>query len=244
MHRRDAYIGYYSYYTPEYREYVGSPLTEPLTVGETYYISFWTNMADSGNYTGLNFGASNNMGLLFTMNSNAWMDFNGPAFPFRNYAHLHRQQVLTDTANWTLVSGSFVADSAYRYVVLGNFFDNDHTDVFPMPPGSGEYSYCLVDNVCVSSNPAGCDATAIEEVSRMGLPTAFVNGALGDLVVTWPGHPGFHGEVVDFAGRTVGLGEAGADRFRLHVENWSTGVYIVRLRQEGATAFVKFVIPR
>ncbi len=240
----DAYAGFYLFSTNnQYRENIGVSLTQPLTIGETYYASFWVNMADSGNYFALNFGACNNMGLLCTMNSNAWEDTNGPAFSFRNYAHLYRAEVLTDTANWTLVSGSFVADSAYQYVVLGNFFDNDHTNVLPMPPGNGEYSYCLVDNVCVSPSPNGCDITAIDEVPRPGLPTACIDGASG-VVVTWPGHSGFRAKVVDMAGRTVRYAETGTHEFRLPLDDWSAGVYIVRLRQEGETAFVKFVIPR
>ena len=240
----DAYAGFYAYYTPEYREFLGAPLTEPLTEGETYYASFWVNMADSGNYFGWNFGAVNNMGLLFTMNSNAWVDFNGPPFPFRNYAHVYRAEVLTDTAAWTLVNGSFVADSAYQYVVLGNFFDNAHTEVLPVPPGNGEYSYCLIDNVCVSPNPNGCDVTAIDEVARPVFPTAFVNMSIGNLIVVWPGHPGFHGDVMDMSGRIVSSMDTNTDEFRMPLGDWSAGVYIVRLTEGKVGAFVKFVIPR
>jgi hypothetical protein len=241
----DAYVGFYAYYADQqYREYVGTPLTAPLTVGETYYMSLWVNMADSGNYYALNFGACNNMGLLFTMHSNAWTDFNGPGFPFRNYAHLYRQEVLTDTANWTLVSGSFVADSAYQYLVLGNFFDNAHTDVLPLPPGNGEYSYCFVDNVCVSPNPNGCDVTGIDEIQWQDLPTAFVDGAAGNLVVTWPGHARYTGEVVDMTGRRICNAETSGGQLRLSIAGLSAGMYVTRLREGGERAFVKFVIPR
>ncbi len=241
----DAYAGYIAYYEyQQYREYIGTQLTAPLTVGTTYYLSFWVNMADSGNYFGRNFGASNNMGLLFTMDSNAWVDLTGPAFPFRNFAHLYRAEVLTDTANWTLVSGSFVADSAYQYVVLGNFFDNAHTEVRPMPPGNGEYSYCLVDNVCVSPNSNGCDATGIDEIPWQALPTAFVDEAAGYLVVNWPDHARYTGEMVDMTGRRIRIAEASAGQLRLSIAGLSAGIYVTRLRQGELRAFVKFVLPR
>lgn len=240
----DAYAGFYAFdINGQYREYLGSPLIAPLTIGETYYASFWVNAPNSGSYWPA-VGMCNNMGLLFTMHSNAWADFNGPAFPFRNYAHLYRPEVLTDTTNWALVSGSFVADSAYQYAVLGNFFDNAHTQVVPIPPFNGEASYCLIDNVCVSPNPNGCDVTAIDEITRPGLPTAFVNRALGNLIVAWPGHSGYQGVVVDMEGRTLRSWVTGTEEYLLSVDDWSAGIYIVRLRQEGATAFVKFVIPR
>ncbi len=240
----DAYVGYYAYdINGQYREYIGTPLIAPLTVGATYYLSFWANIATGGvdGYVG---GLCNNMGLLFTMHSNVWVDFDGPAFPFRNYAHLYRAEVLTDTANWTLVSGSFVADSAYQYVVLGNFFDNDNTQVMPIPPLNGENAYCLVDNVCVSPNSNGCDRTGIGEIHQPGEPTAFVDVAIGELMVIWPGHARFRGEVVDPAGRQVCRGGSVAEELRLSLAGLSAGLYIARLRQEGEYAFVKFVLPR
>ncbi|MGV9013646.1 MAG: hypothetical protein ACOH13_13715 [Flavobacteriales bacterium] len=240
----DAYAGFYTYYTPEYREFIGAPLITPLTAGTTYYLSFWVNLADSGNYFGRNFGATNNQGLLFTMDSNAWVDFNGPGFPFRNYAHLYRAEVLTDTTNWTLVSGSFVADSAYQYVVLGNFFDNAHTEVLPLPPGNGEYSYCLVDNVCVSPNPNGCDASGLDDIPWQDLPTAFVDGTAVELVVNWPGHARYMAEVVDMSGRKVCYAEASDSQLRLSITGLSGGMYVSRISQGEVRAIVKFVIPR
>ncbi len=240
----EAYAGFYAFdINGQYREYLGVPLLGPLSVGETYYLSFWANIATSGldGYVG---GACNKMGLLFTMHSNAWVDFNGPAFPFRNYAHLYRAEVLTDTANWTLVSGSFVADSAYQYVVLGNFFDNAHTQIEPILPLNGENAYCLVDNVCVSPSPNGCDFTGVDEIMGRARAMAWLDGAAGDLVVTWLGHSGFYAEVVDVAGRRVREAEANADQFRLSIAGLCGGMYMARLRQGEATAFVKFVIPR
>ncbi|MBK7100692.1 MAG: hypothetical protein IPH63_02655 [Flavobacteriales bacterium] len=50
-----------------------------------------------------------------------------------NYARVYFPQILADTVDWTLVSGSFVADSAYRYVMVGNHFSNAHRH---LPVGS------------------------------------------------------------------------------------------------------------
>lgn len=240
----DAYAGYYAFgIDQEFREYLGAPLVAPLTVGETYYLSFWTNATNAGSYW-YSVGYCSNMGMLFTMQSNAWSDFNGPAFPFRNYAHLHRLAVLTDTANWTLVSGSFVADSAYQYVVLGNFFDNAHTQVLPAPPFNGEGAYCFVDNVCVSLDPNGCGQTGIEEIHGSGLPTAFVDATAAYLVISWPGHARYSGEVLEVSGRRVRSVQATESRVYLSIADLSAGIYVARLNQGEQGAFVKFVISR
>ena len=131
----DAYVGVYAYGTGEtYREYVGAELTCPMVVGQTYHVTFRANLARGGT-TWNSGGSCNNLGALFTMETNAWTaplaSTPGDAFGYRNYAHVYSQEILSDTADWVLVSGDLVADSAYRYLVLGNFFENDLTDVIP-----------------------------------------------------------------------------------------------------------------
>ncbi|HNR56470.1 MAG TPA: T9SS type A sorting domain-containing protein [Flavobacteriales bacterium] len=237
-----AYVGYYAFdQNDQYREYIGAVLNAPLTVGETYYISFWANIATGGldGYVG---GFCNNMGMLFTMTSNAWTNVvgqDGPDFPFRNYAHLHRSAVLTDTVGWTLVSGSFVADSAYQYVVLGNFFDNAQTQVLPIPPLNGENAYCLVDNVSVSTDPV---ANGIHEGPLVGQPFAAMDGVTGTLVISWPGQEQYTGEIIDMSGRVVRTFASGAGRHQVPLHRFSPGMYVVRLRKGMEAAFVRFVV--
>lgn len=246
-HDGQAYIGYYAFdQNGQYREYVGATLNAPLIVGETYYLSFWANIATAGldGYVG---GFCNNMGMLFTMTSNAWTNVGwppGPDFPFRNYAHLQRSAVLTDTVGWTLVSGSFVADSAYQYVVLGNFFDNAQTQALPIPPLNGENAYCLVDNVCVSLGPVGCGITGFHEGALIGQPLVALDLASGALVISWPGQERYSGEITDMSGRLVHAFVSEADRHQVPLQGYSTGMYVIRLRKRMEAAFVKFVVPR
>ncbi|MBK6831300.1 MAG: hypothetical protein IPG92_11440 [Flavobacteriales bacterium] len=130
------------------REYAGCQLLEPLEVGESYDLSFYTNVAFGGSYWSPT-RACNNMGMLFTMQPNIWTGLSGPLFTLRNYAHLHSTAIIGDTANWTLVSGSFVADSAYQYLVIGNFFSNALTDTLHLAPNNELGAYYFVDEyVC------------------------------------------------------------------------------------------------
>ena len=64
------------------------------------------------------------------------------------------------------------------------------------------------------------------------------------MVITWPGHSGYQAELADLAGRTIRSAETATHEISLKLDDLSTGVYIVRLMQEGEMAFVKFVIPR
>ncbi|MFZ1331238.1 MAG: T9SS type A sorting domain-containing protein [Flavobacteriales bacterium] len=215
-----------------------------MLVGQTYYCSFRANAAFGGNYQYPRFWlASDKVGMLFTMEDRPWAV--GDVYPAPpNHAHITYPHIIADTVGWTLVNGSFVADSAYQYVVLGNFFNNAQTQVLPIPPLNGENAYCLVDNVCVSTNPEGCGTTGIHEWSLLGQPFAAMDGAPGALVISWPGHMRYSGEITDMSGRVVHSFASGVDRHQLPLHGFSSGMYVVRLRKGEEAAFVKFVIPR
>jgi len=241
----EAYVGLCTFHvTDQYREYIGVELLEPMEGGKTYHVSFRANLAWEGSYFEVS-GACNNIGLLFTMNSNAWSGLTGPPFPFRNYAHLSNPTIIADTVGWTLVSGSFVADSAYRYLVLGNFFENALTEVLPIPPGGGEVVYYFIDDVCVSRCADGCTNgcdVGIGGPDGPRSPWVVLDPNSGDLLLTWPGRKHFTVEVVDMAGRLVGHGRSETSELRISSLNWSAGVYLAKLRHGEVADVVKFMV--
>ncbi|MBK6984611.1 MAG: T9SS type A sorting domain-containing protein [Bacteroidetes bacterium] len=104
------------------REHFGIQLTQLLTIGQKYNISFNVSLADD-------FTKScwcNKIGAKFT----TFYAFGGWTNPslVNNFSHIHTDSLLKDDINWVTISGSFVADSSYKYIVLGNFYDDAHTD--------------------------------------------------------------------------------------------------------------------
>ena len=126
-----------------------------MVIGQKYHLSFKTVMG-GGNIGGNYFeNASNNVGLKL---STTQFTESEPA-PIDNHSHLRLTEVFTDTLNWLLVSGSIVADSAYDYVMMGNFYDNLNTDtmMFNCMGCLNQYSYYLIDDVCVSVDSLTCN---------------------------------------------------------------------------------------
>lgn len=229
----DAYVGMYTY-NEDYREYVGCELISPMVAGATYELSFLANMATGGNYWDPKW-ASNNLGLLFTMEPNTWNGMTGSPFPFRNYAHMHSSEVVTDTTGWVLVSGSFVADSAYRYLVIGNFFSDALTDTAHLAGPNSLGAYYFVDGVCVI--PAGLDC---------GFDVGVAEHSTEELRL-WP-NPASSGfwieglsgryEVLDALGRVVHHGATPSSQAqRVDADLWPSGGYV--LRHQGNKVVVK-----
>jgi hypothetical protein len=128
---------------PNYREFIGNKLSSNLIIGSKYYFSFFTNFSYILN-TAI---ASNNIGMKF---STTTYDSCCPP-PLNNFSMIYSDSILKDSILWVKISGSFIADSAYSHVIIGNFFTDQNTDTFKLGifPDVGYY---YIDDVCVSSD--------------------------------------------------------------------------------------------
>ena len=60
--------------------------------------------------------------------------------------------IVSDTLHWTHLIDTFIADSAYKYMIIGNFKDKYHTDTLRVPGGPNpawHISYYYIDHVSV-----------------------------------------------------------------------------------------------
>ncbi|MBK9175463.1 MAG: hypothetical protein IPM46_03825 [Flavobacteriales bacterium] len=217
------------------REYFGTELSEPLVVGQQYHATFKVSRAPENSFSfspGGSRYACNNLGLLF---SSAYF-FQYDLEPAPGYAHVRAQQIVEDSLNWTLISGSFVADSAYLYVVVGNFFNDEETDgTVANPDGYWNLAYYYVDEVCVSPDPLYCALlSGVYEASAS--PYRAWQSADGALQVAGLLGSGVEQiQVLDAVGRVVARQQVrGADTWSIGTQGWAQGVYVVVAeRQDG-----------
>ncbi|MBL7914903.1 MAG: T9SS type A sorting domain-containing protein [Bacteroidia bacterium] len=144
---------------PNCREYLGIQLNQPLLAGNKYYFSSYINCSGGPSVV----IGSNNIGMkLLTYE----IDSTTGVLLITNSAIVFSDSIVTDTLNWFKISGSFIADSAYTHLVLGNFFDDLNTDTTSFQPGFIDYTYYYVDDICLSLDSTYCDTwTSNEEIS-------------------------------------------------------------------------------
>lgn len=238
----ECYAGVITYREfPEVREYFMVQLLEPLEVGELYYASFYASGGWGGNTNPQFWLATNGIGMIFTTQPHQW-ELNDPIPEPLNFAHVYSQAIITDTVGWTLVSGNFVADSAYQYVMLGNPFDNTNTDTLHFASQANlPQGMILIDNVCVSANPSGCPvAMNVEEHGGEGL-ILFPNPAQQWVVLNGI-EPGTMLRVHDMLGRCVWQGKSSGGRMQLDVEPWVRGTYVLWVQGTRRHQSLKFVL--
>jgi hypothetical protein len=134
---------------PNAREFLGIQLSQPLIVGIQYYFTAKINF--SGGPTTI--VASNKFGMkLLTYD----LDSSNSSNLITNSATIFSDSIVSDTLNWYNISGSFISDSVYTHLVLGNFFDDLNTDTLSVLPGFPDYSYYFIDDICLSTDSLYC----------------------------------------------------------------------------------------
>ncbi|CAN5379060.1 hypothetical protein BH09BAC5_BH09BAC5_16170 [soil metagenome] len=139
----------YNYYpdSRDYREYVAVTLTTPLIPGKKYYAEMYVSLTAHSGF------ASNNIGMSF---------FTGTLEKQSGYVltsspQINSTEIITDSKGWTKISGSFIADKAYTYMIIGNFFTGANTKFQAVPPqnmglnGTAQSAGYYLDDVVVKA---------------------------------------------------------------------------------------------
>lgn len=218
-----AYAGFLTYANNlgNDREFVACSISTPLTIGTKYYVSF--NVALSLNDLGAQSNcASDKIGAMFTtyfyncdtLLTTPFITNNPPVFT---------DAIITDSLNWTQITGSFVADSVYTYLVIGNFFDDANTDTIKFFNDFMDHAYYYLDDVCLSTDSAYCAAfVGVEEKPIEHILKIYPNPTTGQFTVQ--GATGTI-EVHDLFGRLV-LTTTGP---QVDMSPYPSGIYFVRV---------------
>ncbi len=153
-HLGSAYAGFISYNRNSFsnREMLYVPLTDSLEIGKQYCVSFYVSLADTANY------AHSLMSALFIRDTIHLFDkvIYSPA-DWTNYFApqvTNTSGFLSSKTNWMKVENYFTADSAYKYMVIGEFTNLVLHDTLYVPGGMANFgnpfAYYYVDDVSVT----------------------------------------------------------------------------------------------
>ena len=136
-----------------------------------------------------------------------------------------------------------MADSAYRFVVIGNHFNNASTTVQILGPGNPNKAYVYVDAVCLSTEPEGCPmGTSIQESAAEDI-TLWPNPASDWLRIGWGREPLSNVVVMDALGKRVVEHQVlGSNEIVLSVHDLPKGLYHLLFEGNGVKHSRKFVV--
>jgi len=231
----NAYCGLICYYNPDtlYKEYIGTQLLTPLTIGQKYYVSFFLNFAGTLGWA----IACNKFGVL--MSTVAYSNSNPPLS--NNLVHFVSDSTITDSLNWTLIKGSFIADSSYQYMAFGNFFTVSNYDTI----NTGSFyvnGYYFIDDVCLSTDSVTCYLpVGSNEVLKEEEMFLFPNPFSHELNITVKEHDAVELIIYDLTGRII-INSSFRNSAVIKTGHLAKGLYLYEVRsREGIIKTGKIV---
>ena len=178
-HQGNAYGGtavYGGIGDPNKREYMGVGLTAPLQAGKYYCCEFWVNLPNgSGGTPGT---AVDRLGVYFSSDSILTIS-SCCELPYTPQVENAAGNIITDTMDWTPISGEFAAAGGERFMTVGNFRNDANTQTFSWVPGTAGYyffddfSLVLIPDISYLKNfaDAGEDKSiCVKENTQLGIP--------------------------------------------------------------------------
>ena len=210
------------------RNYVQVPLSTPMTIGSQYVIEFYASLGDSME------SASNNLGALLSTVA----PFSNNDQVLNSTPQINSNSIVDNVTDWVLISDTIVAQEAYAFITIGNFFDDNSTTTAPNPSasgGGGTYgaSY-FIDDVRVEE-VSGVGITGIEQEELSIYPT-FVTDQLNIELST-----GSLVEILDTEGKIIYSKFLERGLNTLYVSNFSKGVYVVSV-QNGTNRITRRIV--
>jgi hypothetical protein len=235
----NGYCGFYTYGNPagnpNYREIIGAQLATTLVIGTRYYISLYVNTT-YGVYFPTRF-ATNKIGALF---STAAFDSSASPAPINNFAHIYTDSVITDTMNWYRISQSFIADSAYGFISIGNFFNAANTDTVILGP-SGTAAYYFIDDVCVSTDSLSCTGGIGITENNHVLFNIYPNPATDIIHVKTNSLYPFEITIYSLWGELILNRFINDSEGIIEISNYPRGMYVAIIKQDGNRTQQKFI---
>ena len=207
------------------REALQVQLTQPLVPGTKYFVSAYISMADTFPYI----CSCDKFGFRFT---NAVYVISKSAVD--NFSHIHSDVIITDSMGWTKVGGSFVADSAYQRLLIGNFYSDFNTNRNPPCDsiGGGYYgAYYYLDMVCVSTDSLECNLVGINnEKDALSGFTFYPNPSVNYLNIDFPSLTKSYEIIIyDLLGREISRHKINTGHAQIDVTNIKQGIFVLSI---------------
>jgi outer membrane protein OmpA-like peptidoglycan-associated protein len=128
---------------PHCREYIEIQLSEPLVIGQAYYVEFWTTHLSKSLQI-------NNLGAYFSVSE---IKRSTDEILIREAQVKAQDIVAAPGGKWVKVSGQFVAKYEAEFILIGNFSDDTNTLSAAPKEDSYNYAYYYIDDVLVKKIP-------------------------------------------------------------------------------------------
>ena len=142
-------IVYYMDYSIDWKGYLEGKFTKPLTRDSLYCVSYYVNLTNRSLGAIMNVDAFISDTLVHYPPDISGSEYTTLPLP----AQIRSKNIITDTLNWTRISGLYKAHGGEKYITIGNFTSRENTTKVSFWLPSEIYIAYYIDDVSVA--PAG-----------------------------------------------------------------------------------------
>jgi hypothetical protein len=211
-HSGDAYAGIFLMQLPylDAREYLQVELSSSLISEVLYHFEMYVNLCNLSSF------AIEDVGIYFSDTN----DFQ----PFSVMPQIiNSSGFISDTLNWTLISGDYIANGGETYLTIGNFKNDSNTDTTFIGQNSSQLlSYIYVDDVSLTSS------TGISNNSENVLINIFPNPIINEIQISINNNSPYEIFLYDITSRKI-MQNNFVSSVSLNIEQLAKGIYIYEL---------------
>ena len=233
-----AYEGFGSYVNNfnNHHEFIGGQLSASLIQGHHYCMEFYVSPANRCKYF------TDGIGVYFA-NDTIRDTLQGNYFPYYfPYIPVFESPVgipITDTLNWVLVSGSFIAQGGERFFAIGNFRDDSNITLDSNINAALDGAYYFVDDVSLIDCTVGITETGPVKFSLTPNPVT------DKLFVTLENNQQASNKIsiTNTTGQILWeqTYAMATRRIEIDVSGWPPGIYFITMQNNGGRLTGKFV---
>jgi len=220
----DAFAGITRYflYNSNYREYLGisisSAQTPALDTGACYHFEMYINLGNICHYN------STDIGVYFSDE----YDFTWSNDPLQVTPQITNiTGILTDTLNWTLISGDYTAHGGEKYLIIGSFVDDASTDTITVNSSGISMDYIFIDDVSLTS----CSNVGISDFDNTQQISIYPNPFNSKLIISIDDNEELEVILYDIAAREL-LQQIFTNTITINTEQLPTGIYFLELKNK------------
>lgn len=218
-----GYIGIYGYVdTLNIREYIEVPLPITLVANNIYCLTYYVSLANACGIAVSNMGAYFSVDSLLDNTNLKAIDFVSPQIENA------LGNMLGDTANWMLVSGSFIAAGGEKFMTIGNFHKPANTNTQMLNNGGINRAYYYIDDISVID----CTNAGINEHQDEITISISPNPTSGKFTITSSTLQIQHLKIINLLGEIIFQSEISSQHSEIDVSAFAKGIYFVSVVDE------------
>jgi hypothetical protein len=222
----NVHAGAWFYFRTNYRESLEIQLKSALTINHLYCIGYYVSLGYNSKFAIENLSAYLSDSMV--VNSSA-------GHPYQITAQVINQNgIISDTMNWVLIQGTYLAHGGEQYLTIGNFLNDANTvyDTTGFGLGAGTLggAYYYIDDVFVYN----CDSLLGVEENVLADFEVFPNPAKEKVNFRWPHLETGKLQLADMQGRVLKeLLVENESSLDMSLDDIPQGIYLIRFENEG-----------